>query len=114
MNVTLFFHLAVRFSRSRSLHLIYVFLLYIKAGDTSSGSALAQNDAAKTDKNEDLTKEKASRKSKKKEKENVEKASVKPRKEKRLLVLPLAASVVAVLLLVLLGAFYVVLIFSVN
>uniref|UniRef100_A0A5B7AKT2 dolichyl-diphosphooligosaccharide--protein glycotransferase n=2 Tax=Davidia involucrata TaxID=16924 RepID=A0A5B7AKT2_DAVIN len=66
------------------------------------------NDAVKTDKNEDSVKERPSKKNKKKEKENVEKASIKSQIEKRLLVLPLEASVIAILLLVLLGAFYVV------
>ncbi|CAN1788914.1 Dolichyl-diphosphooligosaccharide--protein glycosyltransferase subunit STT3A [Linum perenne] len=47
-------------------------------------------------------------KNKKKEKENTEKVTAPARTEKRLLVLPLEASFIAVLLLVLLGAFYVV------
>ncbi|CAI0628680.1 unnamed protein product [Linum tenue] len=51
-------------------------------------------------------------KNRKKEKENVEKKPTPSKTEKRLLVLPLEASVIAVLLLVLLGAFYVV--FSVQ
>lgn len=64
----------------------------------------------KTEKSEDLVKERSSRKSKKKEKEkeNVEKVSLGSRIERRLLVLPLEASLIAILLLVLLGAFYVV------
>lgn len=63
---------------------------------------------AKTGKSEDTVKERPSKKNRKKEKENVEKPSVKSQIKKRLLVLPLEASVIAVLLLVLLGAFYVV------
>ncbi|KAK0570790.1 hypothetical protein LWI29_006610 [Acer saccharum] len=83
------------------------------AGDTSSSSVVAENDAAKPDKSEEKLKERPSRKNKKKEKELVEKASVektstKSKIEKRLLVLPLEASVIALLLLVFLGAFYVV------
>lgn len=63
---------------------------------------------AKTDKSEDTLKERPSRKNRKKEKEPVEQPSVKSRIEKRLLVLPLEASILAIFLLVLLGAFYVV------
>ncbi|EYU30721.1 hypothetical protein ABFS82_11G052700 [Erythranthe guttata] len=77
----------------------------INAGDATK---VTPNDAVKTEKSEDSVKERSSRKSKKKEKENVEKASSVSRKEKRLLVLPLEASMIAVFLLVLLGAFYVV------
>ena len=98
-------------------------VLATKAGDASSGSVVMQNETVKTqkkedpgkeqssrktEKNEDLTKEQPSRKNKKKEKENGEKILVKPQEEKRLLVLPLEASVIAIFLLVLLGAFYVV------
>ncbi|KAL5976806.1 Dolichyl-diphosphooligosaccharide--protein glycosyltransferase subunit stt3a [Asimina triloba] len=84
------------------------------AGDTSCGNVAPQNDVGIVDKpltgdkTEDNVKEKPSKKNKKKEKENVEKASIKSKKEKRLLVLPLEASVVSLLLLVMLGAFYVV------
>ncbi|KAI7987085.1 Dolichyl-diphosphooligosaccharide--protein glycosyltransferase subunit STT3A [Camellia lanceoleosa] len=97
------------------------------AGDTSSGSVVSQNEMMKTQKNEDLAKERPSKKTdknedslkerpskkhkkkeKEKEKENVEKTSVKAQIEKRLLVLPLEASAIAIFLLVLLGAFYVV------
>ena len=83
-------------------------LLTIKAGDTTSSSVVTQNDAAKTNKNEDTLKERPSRKNRKKEKEHVEKTSIKSQIKKRLLVLPLEASVAAIFLLVLLGAFYVV------
>jgi dolichyl-diphosphooligosaccharide--protein glycosyltransferase len=85
--------------------------LIIKAGDTSSDGVVAQNEAAKTDKNEDALKERErpSKRNRKKEKEHVEKPSVKSQIKKRLLVLPLEASIIAILLLVLLGAFYVVL-----
>ncbi|XP_006353484.1 dolichyl-diphosphooligosaccharide--protein glycosyltransferase subunit STT3A [Solanum tuberosum] len=76
------------------------------AGDNVDG--VTQNDVVKPDRNEELPKEKTSRK-KKKEKENVEKAPIATKKsEKRLLMLPMEASVVAILLLILLGAFYVV------
>lgn len=80
----------------------------IDAGDTTSSSVVTQNDAAKTNKNEDTLKERPSRKNRKKEKEHVEKTSIKSQIKKRLLVLPLEASVAAIFLLVLLGAFYVV------
>ncbi|KAK4432988.1 Dolichyl-diphosphooligosaccharide--protein glycosyltransferase subunit STT3A [Sesamum alatum] len=77
----------------------------VNAGDTSN---VTQNDVVKAEKSEDSLKERSSRKSKKKEKENVQTASVVSRIEKRLLVLPLEASLIAIFLLVLLGAFYVV------
>ena len=88
--------------------------MIVKVGDTSSSSVVAENDAAKPDKSEEKLKERPSRKNKKKEKKLVEKASVektstKSKIEKRLLVLPLEASVIALLLLMFLGAFYVVL-----
>ena len=67
------------------------------------------NDAVKTEKTE-TSKDRPSRKSKKKEKEHVEKPPTKAKAEKkRLLALPLEASLISLLLLVLLGAFYVVL-----
>ncbi|KAG2718376.1 hypothetical protein I3760_03G217100 [Carya illinoinensis] len=80
------------------------------AGETSSNSVVAQNDVAKTEKNEDAVKERPSKKNRKKEKEkeNVEKPSVKSQIKKKLLILPLEASIIAIFLLVLLGAFYVV------
>ncbi|KAL2501549.1 Dolichyl-diphosphooligosaccharide--protein glycosyltransferase subunit STT3A [Forsythia ovata] len=77
----------------------------VNAGDTGN---VMQNDVVKTEKSEDSLKERPSRKNKKKEKDNVERASVVPKTEKRLSVLPLEASVIAIFLLVLLGAFYVV------
>lgn len=80
----------------------------IKAGDTSSEGVVAQNEVAKTDKNEEALKERPSKKNRKKEKEHVEKPSVKAQTKKRLLVLPFEASIIAILLLILLGAFYVV------
>ncbi|KAG6385714.1 hypothetical protein SASPL_154592 [Salvia splendens] len=76
----------------------------IKAGDTTK---VTQNDV-KHEKSEDTIKERSSRKSKKKDKENIERPSLVSQVEKRLLVLPLETSVIAVFLLVLLGAFYVV------
>lgn len=77
----------------------------VNAGDTGN---VIQNDGVKTEKSEDSLKERPSRKNKKKEKDKVERASVVPQIEKRLLVLPLEASIIAIFLLVLLGAFYVV------
>lgn len=88
---------------------VHFLFLTIKAGDSSSDSVVAQNDVVKTEKSEDAVKERPSKKNRKKEKEHVEKPSVKSQIKKRLLVLPLEASVIAILLLVLLGAFYVVL-----
>ncbi|CAA0840419.1 Dolichyl-diphosphooligosaccharide--protein glycosyltransferase subunit STT3A [Striga hermonthica] len=78
---------------------------HVNAGDTNNDT---QNDAVKTEKNEDPLKDRSSRKSKKKEKESVEKVSLVSRIERRLLVLPLETSLFAVFLLVMLGAFYVV------
>ncbi|XP_022729401.1 dolichyl-diphosphooligosaccharide--protein glycosyltransferase subunit STT3A-like isoform X2 [Durio zibethinus] len=81
----------------------------VHAGETSSATAEAQNDAVNTGKSEETLKDRSSRKSKKKEREHVEKPSTKAKVEKkRLLALPLEASVISLLLLVLLGAFYVV------
>lgn len=82
-------------------------LLVIKAGDASSESSVP-NDTVKTDKSEETSKERTSRKSKKKEKEPVEKPLSKSQIKKRLLVLPLETSIIAIILLVFLGAFYVV------
>jgi len=86
--------------------------LTVKAAD-SSGSHEMQNDIAKTDKAEHAAKERPSKKDKKKEKKEkenhlAEKPSLKSRIEKRLLVLPFEASVIALLLIILLGGFYVV------
>ncbi|KAF3441878.1 hypothetical protein FNV43_RR15793 [Rhamnella rubrinervis] len=80
----------------------------VSAGDNISDSTMAHNDMAKTDKSEDTLKERPSRKNRRKEKEPVEQPSIRSRIEKRLLVLPLEASILAILLLVFLGAFYVV------
>jgi dolichyl-diphosphooligosaccharide--protein glycosyltransferase len=90
----------------------------VDSGDTNYGSVVAKIDTAKTVKNEDTVKERPSRKNKKKEKETGEKVPVKSKastsqavgrnRVRRLLALPLEASVLALLLLVLLGAFYVV------
>lgn len=89
-------------------------VLILKAGDTSSSSVVTEINAAKPATSEESIKERPSRKNKKKEKEQVEKAnvdktSIKSKREKRLLALPVEASVLALLLLVFLGAFYVVL-----
>ncbi|KAI3964445.1 hypothetical protein MKX01_007135 [Papaver californicum] len=83
------------------------------AGDITSGNVV-QNGVAKSDSNaaaeksEETLKERPSKKNKKKEKEPVVKASIKSKIQKRLLVLPLEASIIALLLLILLGAFYVI------
>ncbi|KAM3712321.1 hypothetical protein ACB098_01G174500 [Castanea mollissima] len=80
----------------------------VDAGYTSSEGVVVQNEVAKTDKNEEALKERPSKKNRKKEKEHLEKPSVKAQVKKRLLVLPFEASIIAILLLILLGAFYVV------
>ncbi|KAG6739680.1 hypothetical protein POTOM_057294 [Populus tomentosa] len=87
---------------------VLLILSMIKSRDTSLNTDGEQNDIAKTEKIEETVKERPSKKNRKKEKEPVEKASIRSRIEKRLLVLPLEASVIAIILLVLLGAFYVV------
>lgn len=84
---------------------VFAFLLTIKSGDTTSADS--KSDVVKAAKNEEPVKVRHSRKSKK-EKENVEKAPSSSRPEKRLLTLPPEVSVIALLLLALLGAFYVV------
>ncbi|CAI0425554.1 unnamed protein product [Linum tenue] len=78
------------------------------AEENGSSSVVAPSDVSKTEKTEEVAKEKPVKKNRKKEKENVEKKPTPSKTERRLLVLPLEASVIAVLLLVLLGAFYVV------
>ncbi|KAK7245440.1 hypothetical protein RIF29_40286 [Crotalaria pallida] len=82
---------------------------HVDAGDATSENVVP-NDVAKTEKSEDTSKERTSRKSKKKEKEKepVEKPLSKSKLKKRLLVLPLETSIIAIILLVFLGAFYVV------
>ncbi|XP_019191941.1 PREDICTED: dolichyl-diphosphooligosaccharide--protein glycosyltransferase subunit STT3A isoform X2 [Ipomoea nil] len=77
----------------------------INAGDTTNADS--KSDVAKAAKNEEPVKVRHSRKSKK-EKDNVEKAPSSSRPEKRLLTLPPEFSIIALLLLALLGAFYVV------
>jgi len=93
-----------------------------KAGDTNVASSVAQNNVVKVDKqveadkSEEISRDKPSKKNRKKdkekekekEKETVEKAPTKSRNEKRLLVLPMEASAVAIILLIVLGSFYVV------
>ncbi|XP_074268981.1 dolichyl-diphosphooligosaccharide--protein glycosyltransferase subunit STT3A-like isoform X2 [Silene latifolia] len=78
------------------------------AGDTTSGSALLQTDVVKTSKNEDNAKERSSKKGKKKEKESDGNGSLRSRVKRRLLVLPFEASLIALLVILLLGGFYVV------
>lgn len=88
--------------------------------DTSSESVILNRNEAKEDKSEDSIKERPSKKNKKKEKEkekdkdkdkekeNAGTSSSRSRAERRPLVLPVEASVLAIFLLVLLVAFYVV------
>ncbi|KAL6519121.1 Dolichyl-diphosphooligosaccharide--protein glycosyltransferase subunit stt3a [Orobanche gracilis] len=89
------------FTRSIKFHLL-------GAMKNPHGDEGDTTNVVKTEKNEDSSKERSSRKSKKKEKENTERVSIVARLQQRLLVLPLETSLVAVFLLVLLGAFYVV------
>ncbi|PKA57243.1 Dolichyl-diphosphooligosaccharide--protein glycosyltransferase subunit STT3A [Apostasia shenzhenica] len=100
-------------TRSVKLQLAKLFQsLPAHSGDTTSESSTSPNDVAKVDKKvliktEDL-KERSSKKNRKKDKETVENAPLKSRSEKRLMVLPLAPSAVAILLLVVLGSLYVI------
>ncbi|GKV11691.1 hypothetical protein SLEP1_g22921 [Rubroshorea leprosula] len=81
----------------------------VDAGDSNPITVEAKNNAPKTDKTGEPSKDRPSRKNKKKGKEQAERPSVKGKPEKkRLLVLPMGASILALLLLVLLSAFYVV------
>ncbi|XP_028806598.1 dolichyl-diphosphooligosaccharide--protein glycosyltransferase subunit STT3A-like isoform X1 [Neltuma alba] len=80
---------------------------HVHAGNASLDSIVESDNVSKTEKSDDISKERGSKKNKKKEKEPVEKPLSKPQ-VKRLLVLPLYASIIAIFLLVLLGAFYVV------
>ncbi|KAL4320507.1 hypothetical protein AHAS_Ahas14G0017400 [Arachis hypogaea] len=80
---------------------------HIDARDASSEN-IVPDDTIKTDKSEDTPKERMTKRSKKKEKEPVEKPPTKFQIKKRLSVLPFEASIIAVILLVLLVAFYVV------
>jgi dolichyl-diphosphooligosaccharide--protein glycosyltransferase len=81
----------------------------VDAGDAGSESVVP-DDTVKTDKAEDTQKERTSKKgrSRKSSSENVEKPPSKSQIKKRLSVLPLETSIIAIVLLVLLGAFYVV------
>ncbi|KAG6772126.1 hypothetical protein POTOM_023522 [Populus tomentosa] len=83
-------------------------LLTIKSGDTRTSTDGEQNDIANTEKVDKIVKGRLSKKNKKNENEPVERASVKSRIERRILVLPFETSVIVIILLVLLGAFYVV------
>ncbi|KAK1421027.1 hypothetical protein QVD17_23074 [Tagetes erecta] len=79
-----------------------------QTGDTVSASTDSmQTDVTENDKKEELLRERPSKKNKRKEKENVEKPLKKSQTEKRPLVLPVEASVFALLLILLLAAFYV-------
>lgn len=82
-----------------------------QAEDNTSTNNAPKDDSSsgKTDKGEEVAKERPSKKGKKKEREPADKPSVKSKiLKKRALVLPLEASIVALLLLIMLGAFYVV------
>ncbi|XP_054778758.1 dolichyl-diphosphooligosaccharide--protein glycosyltransferase subunit STT3A-like [Prosopis cineraria] len=80
---------------------------HVHGGDASLDSTVESDNVSKTEKSNDTSKERGSKKNRKKEKEPVEKPLSKSQ-VKRLLVLPLEASMVGIFLLVLLGAFYVV------
>ncbi|KAE8712558.1 Dolichyl-diphosphooligosaccharide--protein glycosyltransferase subunit STT3A [Hibiscus syriacus] len=95
------------FTRSIKFQLPGVSKAEIDVGETSSAIAEEQNVAGKTEKPEETSKDRPSRK-KKKEREHEEKPTKAKAEKKRLLALPLVATVVSLLLLVFLGAFYVV------
>ncbi|XP_038991580.1 dolichyl-diphosphooligosaccharide--protein glycosyltransferase subunit STT3A-like [Hibiscus syriacus] len=94
------------FTRSIKFQLPGVSKAEIDVGETSSAIAEEQNVAGKTEKPEETSKDRPSRK-KKKEREHEEKPTKAKAEKKRLLALPLVATVVSLLLLVFLGAFYV-------
>ncbi|KAJ3670976.1 hypothetical protein LUZ60_008402 [Juncus effusus] len=83
-----------------------------ESSPSSSGeSSNTENSVQQTDKSETGKKDKSTKRKQKKEKEITETAPVKKvlsKKEKRLMVLPFEASVVAVLMLIILAGFYVV------
>uniref|UniRef100_A0A0E0PQ22 dolichyl-diphosphooligosaccharide--protein glycotransferase n=1 Tax=Oryza rufipogon TaxID=4529 RepID=A0A0E0PQ22_ORYRU len=81
------------------------------SAESSSAGTVSTNSAkneTRPEKTETAPKEKPSKKNRKKEKEVAESVPVKPKKEKKLLVLPMEASVLGILLLIVLGGFYVV------
>ncbi|KAJ6993851.1 hypothetical protein NC653_016849 [Populus alba x Populus x berolinensis] len=80
----------------------------VDSGDTRTSTDGEQNDIANTEKVDKIVKGRLLKKNKKNENEPVERASVKSRIERRILVLHFEASVIVIILLVLLGAFYVV------
>lgn len=91
--------------------------MFLKVRDSGSNDAIHQSDVGKgnaqldNDKGlGDFSKEKPSKKNRRKEKENPQKSPVENLKvrRRRLLVLPFEASVIAILLLILMGGFYVV------
>ncbi|CAL4894475.1 unnamed protein product [Urochloa decumbens] len=73
--------------------------------ESSTNTTKSEN---RNEKSETAPKEKPSKKNRKKEKEVAESVPVKPKREKRLLVLPFELSVMGILLLIVLGGFYVV------
>ncbi|VAH21276.1 unnamed protein product [Triticum turgidum subsp. durum] len=77
-------------------------------GSSASTVNTSSSKNEKTEKSEAAPKEKPSKKNRRKDKEVTESVSVKPKREKRLSVLPLEASIVCTLLLIALGGFYVV------
>nr|TKS16402.1 hypothetical protein D5086_0000024500 [Populus alba] len=79
----------------------------VDSGDTRTSTDGEQNDIANTEKVDKIVKGRLLKKNKKNENEPVERASVKSRIERRILVLHFEASVIVIILLVLLGAFYV-------
>ncbi|KAK8921063.1 Dolichyl-diphosphooligosaccharide--protein glycosyltransferase subunit STT3A [Platanthera zijinensis] len=83
------------------------------AGDTKDGSSTVQSDVVEEDNKmidnkTEFVKERPSKKSRKKDKEIVEKTRSKSRNQKRLMILPLEASSVAILLIVVLISLYVI------
>ncbi|KAJ8460786.1 hypothetical protein OPV22_033712 [Ensete ventricosum] len=98
------------FTRSIKLQLPKLFESPSGSGDIDStqDEVVKVDNKSATDKSETAPKERPSKKNRKKEREIVETTIKKPLNAKRLLVLPLEASSVAILLLIIFGAFYVV------
>ncbi|KAG9439872.1 hypothetical protein H6P81_020037 [Aristolochia fimbriata] len=82
------------------------------AGDATLESVGLQSNVVQAEKSNEKAdenlKERASKKNKKREKESVEKIPLKTRSEKRLLVLPFETSFIGILLLIIMGSFYVI------
>lgn len=96
------------------MHILVLHLTFLQKDASTVKSEVVPNElkdeskATLLEKDKEPLREKSSKKNRKKEKENVEKVSDKKEHKKRSLLLPLEASAVGILLLIVLGSFYVV------